>query len=189
MKNIFVVMIAETLLVGSLSVAYADGYTYTTLNYPYARSINDSGQIVGYDNDDRGFLILVESILRSTIQVRRIPNHWALIIEDRLSGIIMTPERPRGMASLYSNSTFTTVDYAETKNTILYGINDEGQTVGRYVDSGGLSHSFLLSGGAYTPLIYPGASWTVPYGINNKGQIVGSYTDSKDQWHGFVFDR
>jgi uncharacterized membrane protein len=59
--------------------------------------------------------------------------------------------------------------------TEVLGINNAGQMVGRYVDSGRSGHGFLFSGGQYTMLDVPGGSSTGASGINNAAQIVGSY--------------
>src|SRR5262249_52781439 len=55
------------------------------------------------------------------------------------------------------------------------GINDAGLIVGNQVDSDGVFHGFLLSGGVYTTLDVPGAIGTRANGINDAGLIVGIY--------------
>ena len=68
------------------------------------------------------------------------------------------------------------------------GINDLGQIVGDYVDSSGVQHGFLYSGGTYTTLNAPsGTNGTDAYGINDLGQIVGYYKDSSSTEHGFLY--
>src|SRR5262249_8606954 len=68
------------------------------------------------------------------------------------------------------------------------GINDAGQIVGRYQDSGGV-HSFLFSGGTFTALNDPSATGpTFAYGINNSVQIVGNYDNNKLDEPGFLYD-
>jgi probable HAF family extracellular repeat protein len=72
-----------------------------------------------------------------------------------------------------------TIDVPSTlgSQTQAFGVNNSGQIVGRYVDSGGTSHGFLLSGGSFTTIDVPGAGafGTTANGINNSGQIVGFY--------------
>jgi hypothetical protein len=71
--------------------------------------------------------------------------------------------------------------------TVAFGINDQSQIVGDYVDAtDGNRHGFLLSQGTYTkPLDPPGSTFTVAEGINNAGVIVGVYFDANGQ-HGFL---
>lgn len=72
--------------------------------------------------------------------------------------------------------TFTTIDPPGAVFSIAVDINDSGQIVGRYQDTAGINHGFLLSNGVYSPFDVPGASgFTGAVGINSKGQIVGSY--------------
>jgi uncharacterized membrane protein len=56
------------------------------------------------------------------------------------------------------------------------GINDVGQIVGAYSDTGG-GHGFLFDQGIYTTIDGPGAVadfGTQAYGINDSGQIVSA---------------
>ena len=80
--------------------------------------------------------------------------------------------------------TYSTFDVPDATNTYAYGINNAGQIVGYYTDSGGKSHGFLLDvDGSYTTLDVPGATATYPVGINDAGQIVGGHT----VFHGTVY--
>jgi probable HAF family extracellular repeat protein len=70
-------------------------------------------------------------------------------------------------------------------------INNAGQIVGSYQDSGGAFHGFLLSNGQYTILDDTNAGTganqgTQATGLNNNGQIVGDYIDASGVEHGFV---
>jgi probable HAF family extracellular repeat protein len=58
---------------------------------------------------------------------------------------------------------------------VVHGINDAGQIVGTYVDTGGAGGGFLRSGGTYTQIDIPGSYDTQIWGINNEGQVVGTY--------------
>jgi probable HAF family extracellular repeat protein len=51
---------------------------------------------------------------------------------------------------LYSQGSYSTVDYPGALASEALGINDAGQIVGTYLDSAG-THGFLLSGGTFTP--------------------------------------
>jgi len=89
-----------------------------------------------------------------------------------------------------SGPTFTTIDFPGAASFTLAGdINKTGQIVGRYIDSSGINHGFLLSGGMFTSVTFPGAVWTRALGINNNGDSVGDYslTDARgDNVHGYL---
>ncbi len=68
----------------------------------------------------------------------------------------------------------------------MNGVNNQGQIVGAYLDSNGIEHGFVYSGGVFTALADPlGTTGTDAYGINLTGQIVGKYSDSSHVLHGF----
>jgi probable HAF family extracellular repeat protein len=95
-------------------------------------------------------------------------------------------------------ATFTTLDDplsncgAESACTIAYGINDAGQIVGYYFNSG--HHGFLYNNGTFTTLDDPLATGgslpvvgTNAYGINSSGLIVGNYIDGNGRPEGFLY--
>ncbi len=45
--------------------------------------------------------------------------------------------------------------------------------MGSYVDSGGVSHGFILDNGQYTTVNFPGANGTVLTGLNPSGEMTG----------------
>ena len=62
-------------------------------------------------------------------------------------------------------------------DTELYGINNNGQVIGEYIDSLGNRTAFLKTGSTYTPITPPGAVGDVyVYGINDSGNVLG-YAD------------
>ena len=89
----------------------------------------------------------------------------------------------RAQASL---PTFTTIDYPGAVATLSVGINANGQIVGRFVDTSGSFHGYLLSAGNFTAIDLPGATATRPLGINLTGDIVGHYVSQGQQEHGFL---
>jgi len=153
MKKSSAVLIALILVLVALSNAYADSYTYTTLNPPggynagaegiCSYAINNAGTVVGWYKGGVGF---------------------------SLSNGVLTNLYPPGL-NPYSYITFPT------------GINDVGTIVGWYYNGNGVTSSFTLSNGGYTILNYPGTNYpgadgtaTEATGINNTGMVVGWYT-------------
>jgi probable HAF family extracellular repeat protein len=87
-------------------------------------------------------------------------------------------------ASAYN---FATLDVPGASINAAYGINDNGQVVGRF-DVGGRPQGFLYSGGSYTTLAVPDAIATYPQGINNGGQVVGAFQYEAGNPHGFLYN-
>jgi VCBS repeat-containing protein len=87
-----------------------------------------------------------------------------------------------------TGTNYTTIDDPAATNGNAQGINDSGQIVGNYNDSGGDSHGFLLTGTTYQLLNDPqSASSTWADGINDAGEVVGSYLDASGLSHGFLY--
>jgi uncharacterized membrane protein len=76
---------------------------------------------------------------------------------------------------------------AGTQNSQATDINNAGGVTGFYVDSGGVTHGFLLDG-PLMPLDFLGAISTQALGLNNNGQVVGDYVDAGGAMHGFIYD-
>lgn len=72
--------------------------------------------------------------------------------------------------------TFVAIDVPGAMNTMAFVVNNTSQIVGRFADSSGSGHGFLLSGGTFTPLDVPDGLNTRASGINDSGTIVGRYT-------------
>ena len=72
--------------------------------------------------------------------------------------------------------TFTPLDFPGGLNTVAFGINKQGQIVGRYQAQGSpRDHGFLYDQGLFTTLDPPQAESTWATRINDKLQIVGFY--------------
>jgi probable HAF family extracellular repeat protein len=81
---------------------------------------------------------------------------------------------------MFKNGTFTTLDIPPLPNpagfvyTIITGINNHGDVVGRYVrEQEGEERSFIYSRGTFTSLEFPGSRYTIAEGINDLGDVVG----------------
>jgi probable HAF family extracellular repeat protein len=80
---------------------------------------------------------------------------------------------------------FRRIDYPGSVQTEAFGINDAGDIVGRYLDSNGVNHGFLLSDGDFTTFDAAGPN-TFAWGINSKGNIVGwAFPTASDGFVGF----
>jgi uncharacterized membrane protein len=72
-----------------------------------------------------------------------------------------------------------------TYNTVLNGINNDGNMVGTFSSTVLGFGSFVYVNGQFIELEVPSASITVALAINKRGQIAGFYSDSEGT-HGFI---
>ena len=73
---------------------------------------------------------------------------------------------------IYAKGKLTEFSVPNALETEATGINDKGDIVGAFFDTGGAEHGFLLHAKKYTQLDVPGDTSTVAWGITNKGQIT-----------------
>jgi len=119
----------------------------------------------------------------------------------------------RTLGFLKDGDYFTTISVPESRDTLAYGISNNGVVAGTYLNSQGYWGGFIYNGLSYTTLDYPiydinnsgwmvagsllyngvsyipidlaGASEVHAYSINDNNQIGGLYKDSSG-YHGFV---
>src|SRR5882724_12895244 len=81
---------------------------------------------------------------------------------------------------------FGRFDFPNAAATFALGINARGDIVGRYVDTDGVTHGFLLHKGVFSTIDLPHALFTAARGINARGDIVGRVIDTGGNEHGFL---
>jgi len=81
---------------------------------------------------------------------------------------------------------FVDINFPGASGTEVNGINDNGDVVGLYLDSAGLSHGFSKIGTKYTSIDVNGETNTVAWAINNKGQITVYATNSAGDYDSFL---
>jgi probable HAF family extracellular repeat protein len=102
-----------------------------------------------------------------------------------LAGVVTGTLLLLAVSSGAASYTFTTLDVpdAGAEGTAASGINNHGQIVGGYLDSGNQDQGFLTRRGRWTTLPH-----TAPQSINNQGQITGFYGD-RTGVHGFLYEK
>ena len=80
------------------------------------------------------------------------------------------------------------IDPPGAVRTFVFGVNDAGLIVGRYIEAAtGMSHAFLLQlPDQFFTYDYPGATFTSFNGINRGGFICGRYRSADGIEHGLV---
>ena len=180
-------------------------YSYTKLLDPakspngwtVAKSINDSGQVVGFYwhfTGDEGFLYsngTYTNLIDPAQGARGSTVANSINDSGQVVGNYNYNTDTSGEGFLYSNGTYTNlIDPAQSANgsTVANSINDSGQVVGYYTN-GTSTEGFLYSNGIYTNLIDPAQSangFTRAYFINDSGQVVGSYFNGTSE-EGFLY--
>ncbi len=180
---------------------YKHGFYYdsaqsagTTIDYPgatytYLYGINSSRQIVGaYQiNQFRGLIYDVAQQTWDTFAVSGHDHTYAYDIND--AGLVVgSAGGAYQSVSFVMNShdkiiqTFTHPDHGGANYyTEAYGVNNNGDIVGRFNASG-----FVKTGQQWVPVHYPGAWNTRVLDINDDGVIVGWYENPGNQIHGFI---
>ena len=87
----------------------------------------------------------------------------------------------RSSGFMHRNGTYFPIDVPWAKNTLPYSLNDRGEIVGVYSQSG-VWKGLMLTAKGYAKISVPGFSSVTPSGINNVGMIVGTV----DERHGSV---
>ncbi|MDQ6663898.1 MAG: PEP-CTERM sorting domain-containing protein [Acidobacteriota bacterium] len=87
-------------------------------------------------------------------------------------------------------NTFTSENFPASAQTQVVGINNNGGTVGFYVDSNGITHGFLNLNGTFTNSDAPGSAFNQLLGVNNGGLAAGySSTDPAGQVNQLAYVR
>lgn len=136
-----------------------DGCKYSFFHAPdetslwgtVANAINDRGQIAGAFGDASGIVrgFLKEGDEFTNLDYPKTPrvNTYPTGINNK--GVIAGNYWPANTTTniddgfVYSNGTFTTVDYPAATASSVNGINDAGDLVGNWFDSKGVSHGFV----------------------------------------------
>lgn len=173
---------------------------YTLIDVPGAfstrgRGLNDLNQVVGYYLDQTGefhgfvwndgaFFTFDLPDLENVIPFPHGINNRGQIVGSFVERPCSCNER----GFLFSQGSFTVIDFPGASATILNGINDRGDIVGTYVDSNEEHHGFVLDDEGFKTLDVPfvGIDFTEAQGINNRGEIVGRYAQS-DPVYSFGF--
>jgi len=94
---------------------------------------------------------------------------------------------PHGYFRDSDGTIYAPIDPAGSSGTLIFGNNDSNWMVGRYSDSGGVTHGLLfIPPNRYITYDYPGSTFTSLNGINTQGKIAGRYLDASGIEHGII---
>ena len=138
----------------------ASSYIFTTVDIPTSTGqfgftslddINDEGEIVGnFVAGPVGFLLDEKTMFTDIECPGAIDNTAAKSINKNaeISGFCFTGGRLRGFFRSKKGK-YTLLDFPRANLTEASGINDDGQVVGDYRDSGGRFHGFFWDAGLF----------------------------------------
>jgi hypothetical protein len=89
---------------------------------------------------------------------------------------------------VYAGGKFTAISFPKATATQALGINDKGDVVGLYLDSGSVQHGFVKKGSKYTSIDVSGDTSTEAWGINNKGQMAVFAINSAGGYDSFIYN-
>lgn len=157
-------------------------FGYPGAHATFAYGINDAGDVVGsilldmvdYANGFERYadgsvsmpIVFPGSGVRDTVAT-------AINNEGTLAGWYAdSTGTPHGF--FLSQGVFTSYDHPDAVSTRINGINDAGDFVGTYTQTGGIQHNFASIGGELSEIIIPRTTTVAqPTDINNRGAIVG----------------
>jgi uncharacterized membrane protein len=196
-------LISALFIVATATVAFAQTgkCAFQQLNFPppdnhlpIPRALNDVGAIVGSYLDgnatSHGFLLYQGKVSSFMFPGSIRTEAWDI----SRTGIIVGTYNVRGVAGtlafMVKSGAFHQITFPgfSTTNASAFGVNDNGDVVGRFV-SNGAAFGYLLRNGKLTILSFPGAqAGTTPTSINDEGVIVGNYFLSPfDGGHAFMW--
>ncbi|MEA5112971.1 MAG: VPLPA-CTERM sorting domain-containing protein [Geobacteraceae bacterium] len=162
---------------GAMTDLGTPAVAYTT------KSINNSGQIIGYayiDNVLTSFLYSEGTL--NTLSIAGQVN----AINDK--GQMTGQETASSSAIIYNNGTVTNLGTLGGTMSLGNAINNSGQVAGYSITSSNETHAFLYSNGAMSDLGTFGGSQSMAYDINNSGQVVGTFQTSANETHIFLYN-
>jgi uncharacterized membrane protein len=165
----------------------------------WVECVNDAGTIVGNVGvpNPQGFI----QPLNGSPTALNVPYSgavgtipYSINNSGTVVGYWFTANQATGYGFTWKNGVFTQIpSYPGTSYTQAAGINSAGDIVGLLVDSGGVTHGFLLQGSTYTLIDPPGSGYSIANGINDAGEIAGEYCASAPNcsdsgtWYGFTY--
>jgi len=154
--------------------------------FTFAVGINQRGDIIGSHTDDptgstgwQGYVMRGNDFILA-VNYPSATSTFALDMTE--GGTIVgafkttTPGEEHGFLRT-PDGQYTQIDIPGSIQTETYGINNSGDLVGRYRDSSGVDHGYLMRKGKVTTIDYVGPE-TYAWGVNSSGTVVGFSTDS-----------
>jgi len=184
---------------GSVHSFFLSGNTFTEYDIPgtvetNVLSINEPGDICGSVAPDtigafqgfigRGGTITSFSIPGATSTFANdIDNNKKLAVGYYSDAAAIL----HGFYRDHSGALHFPIDPPGSAATILFGVDNKNDVVGRYADVSGATHGlFFVPPDSFFTFDYPGSTFTSLNGIDQQGFIIGRFVDAAGIAHGFI---
>jgi probable HAF family extracellular repeat protein len=98
-----------------------------------------------------------------------------------------TPNKGFTLEVVDNQNKFADENFPQSVQTQVVGIDNNGDTVGFYIDSAGQTHGFLKPNGKdFLNIDLPGTTFNQLLGINNRDQEAGYFQDANNMQHAYV---
>jgi probable HAF family extracellular repeat protein len=190
MKQSKIAFLTFFVFLAACQITKAVSYTYTTLNIPNyygppnAYGINNADQVTGFLLDNTGTHgFLYSGGLYITFDGPNTPGNvntrpTAINNLGQIVGFTVNNSNDSPTGFLYSNGVSTPISFPGTNYNVLLGIDDAGEIIGYYSDSGQTYSYIRGADGVYTKFVGPNGIDFHLMAINDAGQLLGSFTDS-----------
>jgi hypothetical protein len=113
-------------------------------------------------------------------------QNLAVAADDTIGGSLSTASTSSA-GFLLKKGIYTEVFYPGSVTTAITAIGPDGEAVGNWTDSAGLTHGMIYRHGKYDSIDYPGAiKGTYLEGVNAKGTLLGTYVGASTDLHPFI---
>lgn len=182
----------------SLNVAHGfflSGNTYTEFDLPgaintYVNALNNAGDFAGnadLTTGNQAYVSLGGNVTYFTVPGAVTLSVYGLNNLDQSVGAYFDSGSVYHGFSRDAAGTLTfPIDPPGSTQTFIFGNNDRGFMVGRFVDGTGTHGLLMTSPTRFISYDYPGATFTSLNGINRQGLICGRYLDNSGIEHGIL---
>jgi uncharacterized membrane protein len=184
---------------GGVHSFFLSGNTFTQYDIPGAvetnvLSINEPGDICGSVAPDTIGTFQAFIGRGETITSFGVPGATSTFANDinnnkklTVGYFVDSAAIPHGFYRDHSGALHFPIDPPGSAATILFGVDNKNDVVGRYADAAGATHGlFFVPPDSFFTFDYPGSTFTSLNGINQQGFIIGRYVDAGGIAHGFI---
>jgi uncharacterized membrane protein len=184
---------------GGVHSFFLSGNTFTQYDIPGAvetnvLSINEPGDICGSVAPDTIGTFQAFIGRGGTITSFSVPGATSTFANDinnnkklTVGYFVDSAAIPHGFYRDHSGALHFPIDPPGSAATILFGVDNKNDVVGRYADAAGATHGlFFVPPDSFFTFDYPGSTFTSLNGINQQGFIIGRYVDAGGIAHGFI---
>lgn len=207
--NIRSVLALVSIIGGAASPAlHAQAFTFQTFSVPGAlqgsagtvgvNGINDTGTVSGFLvtpsgayegflRDSSGKFTFLNDPADTTVPSFTFANKSN--IHGTVVGFFSNTAAGVYSGFLYNGASYTTYNLPDEpagSSTLIYGINDFGDTCGQVLPAGGVPQAFVVVDGKPSTFIVSGSGFSFCEAINDQGVAVGGYVDSLGVYHGWI---